>query len=185
MSNATERRCKDRNRHGDPCCVKVVNAAGYCVAHDPERPVNMRELGKASARARSRPKAERVPQGLRAYLRENVPPAEVWKALKATLESGSESARVSAARVLVNVYVEEREDRQHELQIQRAAEEFDRKIRAQGERTRIIRREQLTELLEPIAMAELADEQDELELVRALAGRVAAIPEAVRQEHAA
>jgi hypothetical protein len=71
------------NRRGERCRVRVVNAAGYCVAHDPQRPGNMRELGKASARACSRPKAARVPQGLREYLRENVPPQRVWQAIEA------------------------------------------------------------------------------------------------------
>jgi hypothetical protein len=58
-----------------------------------------RELQRRSARARSRPKAERVNPSLREFLKREVPAAEVWNALKLALEGSSESARVSAARV--------------------------------------------------------------------------------------
>ena len=46
-------------------------------------------------------------------------------------------------------------------------------------------RQQLLELLEPVGLAELADEDDELEVVRTLVTRLAAIPEAVREEFSA
>jgi hypothetical protein len=37
-TNATERRCRATARSGERCRARVVNAAGYCVAHDPEKP---------------------------------------------------------------------------------------------------------------------------------------------------
>jgi hypothetical protein len=60
MTNADKRRCRATNRRGERCQAHVINAAGYCVAHDPEKPADMRELGKASARARARPNPDRV-----------------------------------------------------------------------------------------------------------------------------
>jgi hypothetical protein len=36
-TNAEQRRCAATNRRGERCAVKVVNAADYCVAHDPDR----------------------------------------------------------------------------------------------------------------------------------------------------
>jgi len=104
--NAGERRCKATNRRGERCAARVVNAAGYCVAHDPEKPADMRALGKRSAEARRRPNPARVHPGLRDYLRENVSPAEVWQALKLALEGANESARVSASRVLMDALAE-------------------------------------------------------------------------------
>jgi hypothetical protein len=93
--NAAERRCRSLNRHGERCAAKVVNGRGYCVAHDPERPADMRELGKLSAKARSRPDPSRVNEGLRSYLRREAEPARVWEAIQRALDGGK---RVSPGR---------------------------------------------------------------------------------------
>jgi len=87
---------------GRPCQVRLVNAAGYCIAHDPERPANMRELGRKSGEARRRPHPERVPESLRDELR-NLDPAVVRAAIEKTLAGGNESARVSAVKLLADV----------------------------------------------------------------------------------
>jgi hypothetical protein len=102
MSNATERQCRARNRRGERCAAHVVNAAGYCVAHDPERPANMRELGRKSGEARRRPNPERVPTSLREELR-NLDPSIVRGAIEQALAGGNESARVSAVKLLADI----------------------------------------------------------------------------------
>jgi hypothetical protein len=89
----------------------VVNAAGYCVAHDPEKPVDYRELGRKSAQARKRPNPERVHESLRTYLRREVPPERVWQALEAAMLGNNESARVSASRVLMDALTEPEQDK--------------------------------------------------------------------------
>jgi hypothetical protein len=106
MANVSERRCRAQNKRGERCAATVVNAAGYCVAHDPERPADMRALGRKSGEARRRPRPERVEQSLRAYLRETVEPSEVWAALKLAMEGQNESARVAASRVLMDALSE-------------------------------------------------------------------------------
>lgn len=103
MANVTERRCKATNRQGDACRATIVQGNGYCVAHDPERPADMRALGKASARARTRQKAERVPESLRARLREQLDPEKVQAAIEQSLAGGNESARVAAVRFLADL----------------------------------------------------------------------------------
>jgi hypothetical protein len=182
-TNGTGRRCSATNRYGERCRNVVVNAAGYCSVHDPESKVDMRELGKASARARARPNPDRVHPSLRDFLRSDVPPAVVWAAIQAALEGGSDAARVSASRLLVDALHEpsEQQDwrKQMASEMQTAAAEFDRKIELRARVNRAHRREQLADILEPIGLAELVDE-DELEVVRALAGRLAAIPEPIR-----
>jgi hypothetical protein len=102
VTNASERRCQAQNRRGERCAARVVNAAGYCVAHDPERPADMRELGKRSGEARRRPNPERVPASLRDELR-NLDPTVVRAAIEQTLAGGNESARVSAVKLLADV----------------------------------------------------------------------------------
>jgi hypothetical protein len=82
---------------------------------------------------------------------------------------------------LVDALHEEQSDRQHELQLKPAAEEFDRKFTAQAERARVTRRQELAAILEPLGMAELAVE-GELEIVRELVGLPAGIPEHAREE---
>lgn len=88
----------------------------------------MRELGRKGGRKSPRlgklPKAER--QSLRAYLREEVDPAEVWQALKAALESENQTAKVGAARVLLQELYEEKrgEDDVYKAEIKGAADKF-------------------------------------------------------------
>ena len=72
MTNAAKRRCKAKNRRGERCAARVVNAAGYCVAHDPERPADMRELGRRSAKARSRKAPTAEQRSLLAKAREKI-----------------------------------------------------------------------------------------------------------------
>jgi hypothetical protein len=76
-----------------------------------------RELGKASAKARARPNPERVHESLRDYLKREVPPERVWRALELAMEGQNESARVSASRVLMDALHEpEGRDRTKELE---------------------------------------------------------------------
>jgi hypothetical protein len=177
-------RCTALTKRGERCRA-LAGTDGLCSAHrDPGR---MRELGKLSGQARSRPKAERVPPSLREYLRAEVPPAEVWRALKTALEGNSEAARVSASKVLMDALSEHGTEqdwrKQMASEIETAARRFDARITGLTERTRLIRREKLAGILEPLGLEELADEEDELELVRQLAGRLAAIPEEIRADH--
>jgi hypothetical protein len=79
----------------------------------------MRALGSKGGRGRrglgKLPATER--QSLRDYLREQVDPAEVWQALKAALESGSQTAVVSAARLIVTELYEEREEADYRAKV--------------------------------------------------------------------
>jgi hypothetical protein len=141
MASAVERRCKAVNRQGVACRATVVNAAGYCVAHDPERPADMRALGKASAKARRRPKAERVHESLRTYLKREVPPERVWHALEAAMLGNNESARVSASRVLLDALHEPEAGcprcANREVEVADAAAEFERLVMNMAERHRL------------------------------------------------
>jgi hypothetical protein len=78
--------------------------------------MDMSRLGKLSGEARRRPNPERVHEGLRAYLRREVSPAEVWAALKLAMEGQNESARVAASRVLMDA-LHEPEDNRHANQV--------------------------------------------------------------------
>jgi murein L,D-transpeptidase YcbB/YkuD len=119
--NATKRRCKATSRSGERCRAHVINAAGYCVAHDPEKPMDMSRLGKLSGEARRRPNPERVHESLRAYLKREVAPAEVWAALKLAMEGQNESARVAASRVLMDALAEPQREDKHEYEVFAAA----------------------------------------------------------------
>lgn len=107
MENGDERsrgpRCSAMNKAGERCGA-LAGSDGKCSAHrDPER---MRELGRLSAKARSQPNPARIHPSLRQYLRENVAPSEVWAALKLALESENQSAKVNAARTLMDALAE-------------------------------------------------------------------------------
>jgi hypothetical protein len=102
MANANQRRCKATSRSGERCRAHVVNAAGYCVAHDPEKPMDMRALGRKSGEARRRPDPERVPASLRQEL-QKLDPAIVRGAIERALAGDNESARVSAVKLLADV----------------------------------------------------------------------------------
>jgi hypothetical protein len=182
MGNASERRCNAVTKRGRCRVTRGLNAVGLCSVH--AGTVDPRELGKASARARSRPKPDQVHPSLREYLRREVPPSEVWAALKLALEGSSEAARVSAARVLIDALDTDQEDHSRELQIHAAADEFNRRIADRVKRMRTIDAARRTAVLEPLGLAELAEKQDD-ELVAELARRLAAIPEAVRAEFVA
>jgi hypothetical protein len=133
----------------------------------------MKMLGKLSGQARNRPRPERVHPSLRDYLRREVAPARIWRALELALEGGSEAARVSASKVLMDALADRDEDdprKQMQLQIKEAADKFSMQLHARAERQRGIRRQELAGILEPVGMEELADEE-ELVIVRALASR--------------
>jgi hypothetical protein len=100
--NAKERRCRAQNKRGERCAAHVINAAGYCVAHDPEKPMDMRALGRKSGEARRRPNPERVPASLRDEL-QKLDPAIVRGAIEQALAGDNESARVSAVKLLADV----------------------------------------------------------------------------------
>jgi hypothetical protein len=181
-SNADERRCSATNKRGEPCASTVVNADGLCAAHSGR--TDMRELGKASARARTKAKAKAVPASLREKLRE-LDPETTKAACEEVLSSGNLTAKVAVVRFLADLELYRPEDtKYHELQLQikTAAEEFERKFAARTERVRAIDAGRRAVILEPLGLAELAG-QDDAEVVAELARRLAAIPEAVRAEH--
>jgi hypothetical protein len=112
----------------------------------------MRELGRKGGRGRrsplaSMPSQER--QSLRQHLREQVNPAEVWQALRAALESGSQTAVVSAARLLVTELYEERQDEDREAELRRAnARAKQRLAELLAQRARVHEKRQIRDLLE-------------------------------------
>jgi hypothetical protein len=82
VATASERRCQATNKRGERCQATVVNAAGYCAAHDPANPMDMRALGKLSGERRRRPRPERVPESFREWVRREGPsPERIWQAL--------------------------------------------------------------------------------------------------------
>lgn len=139
-----ERRCKATNRRGERCAAHVVNAAGYCVAHDPERPDSMRELGRRSGEARRRGPAAQLPEpereGLRAVLRDRLDHETVIAAIERALAGGNESARVSAVKFLADLELYRQDDKEERDQagvMAAAGERFERLIR---DRARAVRR---------------------------------------------
>src|SRR5688500_13692573 len=100
MANATERRCSAATTRGQCRVTRGLNADGLCPMT--AGTTHPRELGKASAKARARPNPERVHESLRDYLKREVPPERVWRALELAMEGQNESARVSASRVLMD-----------------------------------------------------------------------------------
>jgi hypothetical protein len=95
-----ERRCKAQTKRGDPCRATVVGEDGYCSAHSGRQ--DMRELGRKGGKANGRPNPERVHEGLRVYLQREVPPEQVWHALRTAMEGEKKAAAVSASKVLVD-----------------------------------------------------------------------------------
>jgi hypothetical protein len=98
------RTCKGRNKQGDPCRSTFVGASGYCTAHDPERKVDMRELGHRGGKARRQGVAEQLPgaerQSLRQFLRDGLDHETIKAAIERSLAGGNESARVACVKFL-------------------------------------------------------------------------------------
>jgi hypothetical protein len=92
----------------------------------------MRELGRMSARGRSRPKPERVHESLRSYLKREVPPERVWQALEAAMLGNNESARVSASRVLMDALAEPEQDKSERARADRQRAVAEAKARLAG-----------------------------------------------------
>jgi hypothetical protein len=96
--------CKGRNKQGDPCRSTFVGAGGFCTAHDPERKVDMRELGHRGGKARRKGVAEQLPeaerQSLREFLRDGLDHETIRAAIERSLGGNNESARVSAVKLL-------------------------------------------------------------------------------------
>jgi general stress protein YciG len=96
-------RCTAKTKAGNPCQA-LAGSDGLCSAHrDPER---MRELGRRGGKSRGGIKPERAHEGLREYLKREVPPERVWRALELAMEGQNESARVAASRVLMDALAE-------------------------------------------------------------------------------
>jgi hypothetical protein len=179
-------RCTAMTKRGERCQA-LAGTDGLCAAHrDPARMVELGRRGGAVGKGNARIRKQ-TPASLRAMLRERLDPELVLAAVQQALAGSSEAARVSAVKLLADLETysqgsREQWEREMRGQIEAAAREFDEEIGARWERARDIRRQELTRLLEPIGMSEFADEEEELELVRALADRLAAIPEHVRAE---
>ena len=139
----------------------------------------MRELGKLSAKVRARPNPERVHESLRIYLKREVSPAEVWLALKAALEGQSEAARVSASKVLLDALHEPEREKERDLSLQVAADEFKRRI---GDRCERATASLLAGDRDDSVNGEIANE---LARLRECERQLLAIPEHIRAEHSA
>lgn len=148
-------------------------------------------VGKGNAQRRDA--IEKTPE-LRAVLR-TLDPHVVKAGLEEILAGGNQGAKVSAVKLLADLELYRQGDQDSrynelKLQIKTAAEEYTRKIGARAERSHDWRRRQLREILEPLELVELVDEDQfvyelELEIVRELARRLDAIPEHVRAEFSA
>jgi hypothetical protein len=145
----------------------------------------MRALGKKSGEARRRPNPERVHQGLRQYLRENVAPEEVWAALKLAMEGQNESARVAASRVLLDALHEPHQDEDRAQQAARAgAEARERLARLLAQRARGYEQRQVRDALEELAehlRSEAVDEHPDLVRTVVSSERAAEILEGVEE----
>jgi hypothetical protein len=97
-------RCKAQNKRGEPCSATIVGSDGFCTAHSGRQ--DMKALGSLGGKGRKAIDPERVHEGLRAYLKREVSPAEVWGALQLALRGQNESARVQASRVLLDALAE-------------------------------------------------------------------------------
>jgi DNA-binding transcriptional ArsR family regulator len=102
-----KRRCRGTSKRGDPCRATVVGVSGYCAVHDPERPIDMRELGRKGGKGRRRGVAEQLPAAERASLRERLRDqldhGVVQTAIERALAGGNESARVAAVKFLADL----------------------------------------------------------------------------------
>lgn len=169
---------------------------GFCIAHSGR--LDMKAIGRKGGsvgKGNARLRQTLQQPTLRAYLRENVSPAEVWTALKAALEGQNETARVSASRVLLDALHEPEREREQEqrLQLKVAAEEFSRRIAAVAERRRVIRLGGLRDARGEASLAEqyadlLAGNDPlavEIERLREIERKWDAFPEHVREEFAA
>jgi hypothetical protein len=136
-------RCSARTKRGEPCQA-LAGTDGLCAAHrDPGR---MHELGRKGGSVGRHNAAIRrqTPASLRQKLRDELDPGLVLGAVRQALAGSSEAARVSAVKLLADLETyrsDERDDRERELQVKAAAEEFDRRLAARVERMRGIRRE--------------------------------------------
>jgi Family of unknown function (DUF5763) len=125
-------RCRATSKSGERCRKQAVKD-GLCLVHDPSSGFDAKALGKRSGEARRRrvPDPELERETLKAYLRREVPPREVWAALKTAMEGSNQAAAVSAARVLLAALEEpERDKEEHDHAAEHAAarEKFDRMI---------------------------------------------------------
>jgi hypothetical protein len=187
MDNGDKRfrgpRCKATTKAGKPCGA-IASTDGLCAIHGGR--VDPREMGRRGGSVGKggavRREAIRNNPSLRDFLRENVEPAAVWAAITAALEGSSEAARVSASKLLIDSLHEPERERERQTWIDDAAREFDRKFAYRLERQRQIEQGRLVEILEPLGLAHLAEE-DEIKMVRELARRLAGIPAAIRAEH--
>jgi hypothetical protein len=155
-------RCSATTKAGKPCRA-LAGADGLCTA--PNGKTNMRELGRKGGKGRrslSRQLPEPERQSLRQYLREQVDPSEVRLALKAALESGSQTAVVSAARLLVTELYEERPDEDRKADMQRAnAQAKARLAELLATRARVDEPRRISDLLEEVAERLQVDAVDE------------------------
>jgi hypothetical protein len=118
-----KRRCRGTSKRGEACRASVVGASGYCAVHDPERPLDMRELGRKGGKGRRRGVAEQLPAAERASLRERLRDqldhGVVQTAIERALAGGNESARVAAVKFLADLELyrkdADEEDRAHAI----------------------------------------------------------------------
>jgi hypothetical protein len=90
-------RCRGRNRAGLPC-ARRASRNDYCTVHDPERPRDMRELGRRGGR---RSPIEKLRVAADDSLRE-----KARKRLEQVLEGDDEAAALRAATALYSYRAE-------------------------------------------------------------------------------
>jgi hypothetical protein len=104
LANANERRCKAETKRGRCRVTRGLNAQGLCSMHAGTSDPSV--LGKLSGEARRKPNSDRVPEGLRSYLKREAEPATVWHAIQSALDGESATARVSASKLLLDALYE-------------------------------------------------------------------------------
>jgi hypothetical protein len=139
-------------------------------------------VGKGNAAIRKLPALAQL--SLRERLR-GLDHETVKVACEEILAGGNQTAKMQVIRLPCDLDVyrdNDPDERERQAQIHVAAEEFNRRIDAMAERRRYWRRKQRVEIFEPIGLVELVDAEDELDVARELARRLAAVPEPIRKE---
>lgn len=136
-----------------PCRSTFVGPSGFCPAHDPERPADMRELGHRGGKARRKGIGEQLPEAERASLREQLrralDPELVVRTANEILAGENQTARGNMIRFLADLELYRKDGGEQD-------DERLRQVRAARERQR------LANLLSGRAAAAAAEGQREL-----------------------
>jgi hydrogenase maturation factor HypF (carbamoyltransferase family) len=125
-----------------------------------------------------------VHPSLRDFLKREVPPAQVWRAIEAALEGGSEAARVSASRLLVDALHESDEEADWRAQARSERQVAAERFMAQIERAVEIKAN-TGDVVDAEGRVLGTITRVELERLREIERRWLALPEHVRAEFSA